>query len=69
MLSVRLGEDLEERLAKVAKQCGSSRSSIVRRLLRGAIEELEEYGQAVEALRKQGIEQSVKELLGEEGSE
>lgn len=52
MLNVRLPTDTESRLEAIADRTRRTKSSIVRQVIAEALEELEDYAAAVEALEE-----------------
>lgn len=52
MLNVRLPTNTESRLAAIAERTKRTKSSIVREVIEDALEELEDYAAAVEALEE-----------------
>ena len=69
MLGVRLGENLEKRLAAVAKKTGRSKSYIVRKAIEEKIEDLEDIAAAIEALEEPGENISWEEMMKRLGLE
>ena len=69
MLGVRLDEELEKRLAAVAKKTGRSKSYIARKAIEEKIEDLEDIALAMERLENSEGRISLKELKRDLGLE
>ncbi len=66
MIAVRLPQDIETRLANLAKLTGRTKTFYVREAILDHLEELEDTYIAVERLKKPGKTVSLDELLGDE---
>lgn len=62
MLGIRLDTDTEERLARLAKQTGRSKSYYAREAIRAFLEDREDYLIGLAALEKQEPRISLEEL-------
>lgn len=50
--TIRLGEDLEDRIAKLAERAGRSKSFLAKQAINEKLEELEDYYLAVDRLKE-----------------
>jgi RHH-type rel operon transcriptional repressor/antitoxin RelB len=69
MLGVRLDEQLEKRLAAVAKKTGRSKSYIARKAIEEKIEDLEDIAMAMERLENSEGRVSFEEVIRNAGLE
>jgi RHH-type transcriptional regulator, rel operon repressor / antitoxin RelB len=62
MLTIRLSKGMEERLARVSKLTGRTKSFYVRRAIEEKIEEMEDTAVAIERLENPGKKNSLEEV-------
>lgn len=67
MLSIRLPENLESRLDKLAKQTGRAKSYYAKQAIEQFLEDREDYLLAIARLEKKGPRYSIKEMEQELG--
>lgn len=67
MLAIRLDAELEERLARLAKKTGRTKTFYAREAIEQHLEDLEDYYLALEALQKPGRVYTAEEAKRELG--
>ncbi|ORC29585.1 anti-toxin [Marispirochaeta aestuarii] len=67
MLAVRLDPDMEEKLNKLSKETGRSKSFYVKQALENYLEDREDYLLALSVLEKKEPRKSIKEVRKELG--
>jgi RHH-type transcriptional regulator, rel operon repressor / antitoxin RelB len=65
MLSIRLSKDMEERLTRVARRTGRTKSFCARQAIEEKIEDMEDLAVAIERLEHPGKTTSLKSLAKE----
>lgn len=67
MLAIRLRPDLEERLARLARETGRTKTFYAREAIEQHLEDLEDYYLAADALKNRGRTYSAEEAKRELG--
>ncbi len=67
MLAVRLDPDMEEKLNKLSKETGRSKSFYVKQAIENYLEDREDYLLALSVLEKKEPRKSIKEVRKELG--